>query len=99
MISLLKSTDDKKKWMVVIKSKNGNKTIHFGAAGYDDFTIHKDVKRKNNYINRHKTNEDWSKKGILTPGFWSRWILWNKNSIQKSVRDVNRKFNLNVSYK
>ena len=30
------------------------KTIHFGAAGMSDFTKHKDVARKQRYMNRHK---------------------------------------------
>ena len=32
----------------------GNRTIHFGANGYEDFTIHKDPKRKARYLARHK---------------------------------------------
>jgi Family of unknown function (DUF5754) len=34
-------------------------TMDYGASGYEDFTIHKDLKRKGNYIARH-TGEDWS---------------------------------------
>jgi hypothetical protein len=33
---------------------NDNKIVYFGAAGYSDFTIHKDEARKQRYIDRHK---------------------------------------------
>ena len=40
------------------------KKKYFGAAGMSDFTIHKDVARKQRYIDRHKKNENcwWSLK-------------------------------------
>ena len=56
----------------------GNKTVSFGAAGYSDMTQHKNPDRKSNYIRRHEKNENWSKDGIKTAGFYSRWVLWNK---------------------
>ena len=34
-------------------------------------------KKRMAYIARHsKMGEDWTKSGMLTPGFLSRWILW-----------------------
>ena len=39
-----------KKYTAII----GKKSIHFGAAGYEDYTIHKDDKRKELYIKRHE---------------------------------------------
>ena len=38
---------------------DGKKSIHFGAKGMSDFTIHKDTMRKNRYLDRHSKNEDW----------------------------------------
>ena len=77
---------------------DGKKSIHFGAKGASDFTIHKDPGRKQRYIDRHSKNEDWN--DPLTAGFYSRWILWNKPTITESVRDTNRRFpNLNIIYK
>jgi hypothetical protein len=68
--------------------------MYFGANGYSDFTIHKDEARKQRYINRHKTNANWSKYGIDTAGFWSRWLLWNKPTIKESYNDIKRRFNI-----
>ena len=64
--------------------------VSFGAAGYSDFTQHKDEARKQNYIKRHQVNEDWT--NIKTPGFLSRFILWNKPTIEASIRDLNARY-------
>ena len=69
------------------------KLIHFGAKGYDDYTIHKDKERKRRYLLRHG-REDWT--DYKKAGFWSRWVLWNKKSIRESIADLNRRFGLNV---
>ena len=66
------------------------KTIHFGAAGMSDMTQHKSEERKNRYIDRHSKRENWN--DPTTPGFYSRWITWNKPTITESIRDTNRRF-------
>ena len=43
----MKSDRKDKKLMAIIDNK---KTVHFGTMGYEDFTTHKDEKRKQNYI-------------------------------------------------
>ena len=93
-IVISKSDRKDKKYKAVV---NGSKTIHFGAKGYEDYTMHKDNERKQNYINRHKRNEDWNASGVDTAGFYAKHILWNKPTITGSIRDVNKKFkNINV---
>ena len=79
IIPLEKSTRKHKKFMVKVK----NKTVHFGDDRFSDFTKHNDKKRKQLYINRHSKNEDWDKSGIDTPGFWSKHLLWNKDTLDK----------------
>jgi hypothetical protein len=54
-----------KKYYIITES---NKKVYFGAAGMSDFTVHKDEQRRQQYINRHKNNENWSKSGIDTAG-------------------------------
>jgi hypothetical protein len=71
---------------------NSGRKIYFGAAGMSDFTKHKDEARKQRYINRHKNNEMWTKSGIDTAAFWSRWLLWNKPTIKESYDDIKRRF-------
>ena len=72
-IVITKSKTKDKKYDAII---DGKKTIHFGAKGYSDFTIHKDEERKDRYINRHKKTENWN--DLKTAGFYAKNILWNK---------------------
>ena len=82
-----------KKFKAVFRDKNNNtKTLYFGAKGMSDFTIHKDPKRKERYLKRHKPRENWSKPD--NPGSLSRWILWNKPSYNKSLQDFKKRFKL-----
>lgn len=95
MYHLYDSTRADKKFMIVTPS--GHK-VHFGATGYEDFTIHKDEERKQRYISRHQHNEDWNISGINTAGFWSRWVLWNKPTIKQSINDITNQFNVDIEY-
>ena len=69
-----------------------NTSVHFGAAGNEDYTTHKDTERKNRYIDRHENNEDWNKTGIATAGFYAKNILWNRPTIQQSINNLNNKY-------
>jgi len=94
LVDLKKSTNPKKKYMVIIYDNNKKKirTIHFGAAGMSDLTLHKNLKRQKAYLDRHRKNENWN--DILTAGAWSRWLLWNKNSLDASKKDISKRFNI-----
>ena len=92
IIILKKSTRPEKKYMVIVDGK----TVHFGASGYSDFTIHKTPSRKNLYELRHKSRENWKKSGIKTAGFWSKWLLWNKPSLSASIKDTENKFGIKI---
>jgi hypothetical protein len=88
---LKKSTNPQKKYMVWVDGK----TIHFGASGYSDFTKHKDPERMQRYALRHsRGGETWSRAGMKTAGFWSRWLLWNKPSLAQSKKDMAARFHL-----
>ena len=81
--------------MAVIENK---KTIHFGATSYADYTINKNDDIKDSCIRRHKKSEDWSI--YMTAGFYAKNILWNKPTINESVKDTNNKFKMiNIKYK
>ena len=87
-----------KKYDAMIKNGDNVKTISFGGSGYEDYTIHRDDKRKERYINRHEKREDWSINGLYTAGFYSRWILWFMPSIELSISMLNKKYP-NVRFK
>jgi hypothetical protein len=89
--SLYNSNRKTKKYMVI--TPDGYK-VHFGASGYEDYTIHKDNERKNRYIQRHKKNEDWN--NTYTPGFWALHLLWNKPTIKESIEDIKRNYGIRI---
>ncbi len=94
-VEISPSNKSGKKYKAIINNK---KTIHFGAQGASDFTLHKDEARKQRYIERHRKNEDWT--DPKTAGFYAKHILWNKETIQASIKDTNRKFkDVNIKFK
>ena len=99
-VTITKSKKKDKKFDANIKTKDSEKNISFGASGYSDFTKHKDEKRKDRYISRHKKHENWNKSGLDTAGFYSTHLLWNNNSFDKSFKDLKNKFpSVNFVYK
>ena len=64
------STRKDKKYMVY---DNNKKLVHFGQMGYEDFTKHKDNKRKDNF---KKRNIKWGYTSKYTPAWLSFWLLW-----------------------
>jgi hypothetical protein len=70
------------KYSVYVKSPSGKpKLIHFGHSRYQDFTQHKDEKRRASYLKRAKGiknkqgNLTWKDKN--TKNYWSVHYLWN----------------------
>ena len=86
------SENPKKKYAVL--SPEG-KIIRFGDARYDDFTTHNDFKRKELYLARHKSAEDWE--DLNKAGTWSRYLLWNLPTLRGSIRDMERKFGIKIT--
>ena len=68
-------------------------TIHFGAAGMSDYTLHKDDKRKALYINRHINDNIYD---LSYAGCWSWWLLWNKKTIDESIHDMEKRFKITI---
>ena len=89
---LMKSPRHEKKFRIVWP--DGGK-VDFGAAGYEDYTIHNDPLRKERYIIRHQKRENWT--DPRTAGFWSRWLLWNLPSLKQSVENIERRFGFKLT--
>jgi len=95
LISISPSDKPDKKLNVKLETESGReKNIHIGAKGMDDFTKTKDEEQKKRYIERHKARENWTQSGILSSGFWARWLLWNKPTLTGSVADVRDRFSI-----
>jgi len=68
------STRKDKKFMI----KNDNdKFIHFGQLGYEDFSKHKDEKRRQSYLTRAKKIKGSWKQDKYSPNMLAIKILWN----------------------
>jgi hypothetical protein len=70
------STRKSKKYMTEVDGK----LIHFGAAGYEDWHDHQDIKRRRNYKARHSSirlkDGRLAYKVFGTPSHLSYNILW-----------------------
>lgn len=41
------------------------------------------------------TREAWGpRRGIKTPGFWSRWLLWSQPGLGKAIKFMRKKFDI-----
>jgi hypothetical protein len=67
-------------------------TVHFGSAGASDYTQHRDPVRKQQYLARHAPREDWD--NPMTAGALSRWVLWNKETLDNSIVDYIQRFDI-----
>ena len=70
-VVITKSTNKNKKFDANVDGKQ----ISFGAAGYSEFSIHKDETRKERYIARHRKNENGvlmvlKHRGFIPDGFY-----------------------------
>ena len=68
------ANDGKHKLMVLAKENGRVKLVRFGALGYS--SNYSDEARRQ-YRRRHAKEAKQSK---LTPGWWSYYFLWSKNS-------------------
>ena len=97
---LQKSYLKTKKFLVqeLYEDNTVGRKINFGSAGMSDYTIHHDYDRMIRYEKRHRNNENWTKSGINSAGFWSKWILWNLPSLKESIKDTEKRFNIKIIY-
>lgn len=64
------STRKNKKYMI---EDNNGKMIHFGLYPYEDYTKHKDKKRRDAF---KKRNAKWANADKYTPAYMSYYLLW-----------------------
>tara|TARA_R100001369_G_scaffold91527_3_gene133080 strand:+ start:230 stop:517 length:288 start_codon:yes stop_codon:yes gene_type:complete len=93
LIKIVKSSNKLKKYDAYFMLDNGRqKKVSFGASGYSDYTINKDDDRKELYIRRHRSRENWN--NPLTAGALSRYILWEKKTLKAAITAFKKRFNL-----
>ena len=83
----------------------GTEVVSFGQRGASDYLLHKNRRRKILYVNRHNRSrsngdsgkkENWRESGMYTPGFWSRWVLWNLPDLRASLRNTEERFCIRI---
>ena len=89
-VVLKKSTNPQKKYDAFIN----NKKVSFGSSPYEDYTTHKDDKRRDSYIKRHGATQSWT--DIEKPQTWARYLLWEKKSIPEAIKFMENKFNIKI---
>lgn len=90
------ATDTRHKYFIITAD---GKKVNFGSIKNKDYTIYYKeegpevaIRKKDAYIARHsKLNEDYTKNGINTAGWWSLNYLWNKPTKEESYNDIKRK--------
>lgn len=92
LVSITKATDGKHKYQAVFDINGKKKTTKFGAVGYEDFTKTRDINKREAYLARHKTRENWD--DPTSAGALSRWILWNEPTLSLSIKDFKKRFKL-----
>lgn len=92
LVSVKKSTRPDKKLAAKFTKGERMRTVHFGAKGMSDYTLHHDKQRRERYRERHKNDrlED-----PLSPGALSWYLLWgDSTSLEKNIDYFKRKFRL-----
>ena len=84
------STRAAKKFMIATPE---GKVIHFGAKGYEDFTTTRDEKRKERYLSRTASQPQ---NDISSAAFWAVNLLWNKETITDSIKDIEERYGINI---
>lgn len=100
LVEIIPSSRADKKLMAIFKDdKDKIKKVHFGARGYRDYPYYFKnegsiyaKKKRDGYLTRHSVREDWN--DPTTAGALSRFILWNKPSIEESIHDFRKRFKL-----
>lgn len=62
-----------KKYYVI---NTNNKKIHFGSSEYEDYLIHNDKIRRDNFRSRFKKLFEKNKNNIDSGIYWSYLLLW-----------------------
>lgn len=95
LLSINNSIKKNKKLTAIFENKKTKrtKTVHFGSAGMDDYTITKDKEQRERYRKRHQ--KDLKTNDPTRAGYLSRYILWGDSTSRKTnIASYKKRFNL-----
>ena len=92
---LYNAINRKNKYSVQFINQNTGRlnTIHFGQYGAGDFTTTNNERRKELYKLRHLSDNI---NDLSFSGSWAWWLLWNKKTIEESIKDMSQQFNITI---
>lgn len=96
LLQLRTSSRPTKKLAATFVDGTRTKLVHFGGAGYDDYTLSyaRDPRmakaKRRAYIARHRAHEKWT--DPTSPGTLSRYILWEKPTVPQALRAFKMRF-------
>jgi hypothetical protein len=94
LLNILNSTRKDKKLMAVFDIDGLIKKVHFGSRYSQTYLDHNDNLKKSYYIKRHAALGTEDITNPLTPAALSRFILWNKPTLEESIKDYMNRFKL-----
>lgn len=93
---LTKSKDPLKKYDAVFKTPSGKeKIISFGKKGEIDFTQNNDKNLREFYD--FKNSKKFEKANLISSEALNKWILWNKPTIEDSIKSYRKKLKENFT--
>jgi len=88
LIKVIPSNKPTKKYEAVFS--NG-KSVHFGLKGSNTYLDNGDKIKREQYLKRHITNENW--KDPYSKGALSAFITWgNTTNLQSNIKEFNKRF-------
>lgn len=91
---IITSPSAHKKWRAVFSKGQYEEVVDFGAKGMSDYTLNKDLKRKQMFLTRFRKLIHEYKDDPFSPMTLSTWILWNKPTLEESIKDFKKHFHL-----
>lgn len=85
-----KSKTEGKKYDATFIRNGREKVVSFGKKGEKDFTQHKDREMKEFFDFKYSKKQNW--KDLMHPQALNKWILWDKNSLDKGIKSYEKMF-------
>lgn len=93
LVSVKRATRPTKKYTAVFSDGQRQKSVSFGAAGYDDYTTSHDTAQRDRYRQRHA--KDLLLRDPTKPGYLSYYLLWGPStSLQDNITAYKKRFNV-----
>jgi hypothetical protein len=92
LIEIVDSDRKDKRYKAIFEDNKRVFSVHFGSSNHENYTMHKDKKRRENYRQRHKGDR---LNDPTSPGSLSWFVLWGDNeNIEENIKKYKKLFNL-----